>query len=500
LRTSGLLLHVTSLPGRFGVGDLGPAAYRFVDFLARAKQGLWQVLPLVPVDAGGSPYSSPSTFAGNPLLVSPEGLAADGLLTEDDLAHAPAFPAGRVDFARVIPFREALLRRAFARFEAGAAPALREAFAGFCARHAEWLDDYALFTALKAHHGGRAWTDWPRPLARREPAALDEARRALAAEVEVHRFAQFLFDRQWAALRAYAHARGVRIMGDLPIYVAHDSADVWAHPDRFLLDADGRPEAVAGVPPDYFSETGQRWGNPLYRWDRMRAAGFRWWIARITRTLGLVDLVRLDHFRGFEAYWSVPAEEETAVEGEWVEGPGAALFEAFERALGRPLPLVAEDLGTITPGVGALMERFGLPGMAVLQFAFGGDADNAYRPHNYRPNLVAYTGTHDNDTFLGWWTNGATPEERAVGRAYLGTGEPHWAAIRAVATSVADTAVFPLQDVLGLGSEARMNTPGREDDNWAWRFTDGQLTDDLADRLALLTEATGRVVQERRSA
>ncbi len=492
-RTSGLLLHVTSLPGRFGSGDLGPPAYRFVDVLARAKQGLWQVLPLVPVGEGHSPYASPSTFAGNPLLVSPEGLLEDGLLTADDLADAPAFPAGRVDFERVIPFREGLLRRAFERFEAGAAPALREAFGVFCVRHAAWLDDYALFAALKAHHGEQAWTDWPAPLAHRDAAALEAARRRHAEAVEAHRFAQFLFERQWAALRAYAHTRGVRLLGDLPIYVAHDSADVWAHPDRFLLDADGHPTAVAGVPPDYFSETGQRWGNPLYRWDRMREDGFRWWIARLTRTLDLVDLVRLDHFRGFEAYWSIPAGAETAEHGAWVEGPGAPLFEAFERAFGRPLPFVAEDLGEITPGVTALMARFGLPGMAVLQFAFGGDGGNGFRPHNFATNHVAYTGTHDNDTFRGWWEHGASPEERAVGRAYLGAGEPHWAAIRAVAASVADTAVFPLQDVLGLGTEARMNTPGREDGNWAWRFTEGALTDDLADRLALLTEATGRV-------
>jgi 4-alpha-glucanotransferase len=491
-RTSGLLLHVTSLPGPSGSGDFGPAAYRFVDFLARARQRLWQVLPLSPVGAGHSPYAGPSTFAGNPLLISLEGLVQDGLLTEADLDGVPGGGADRVDYERVIPYREERLRRATARFRDGAAPVLRAAFEDFAARHAGWLDDYALFTALKAHLGGQAWTDWPPPLVRREPAALAEARATLADAVAQHRVEQFLFERQWAALRAYAHARGVRVLGDLPIYVAHDSADVWANPDRFFLDNDGRPIAVSGVPPDYFSETGQLWGNPLYRWDRMREAGYRWWIGRLTRTLSLVDVVRLDHFRGFEAYWAVPAGEETAINGAWVEGPGAAVFEAFERVLGRPLPLVAEDLGTITPGVVALMERFGLPGMAVLQFAFGGDADNAYRPHHYKRNLVAYTGTHDNDTFLGWWQHGATAEERAVGRAYLGPGEPHWAAIRAIAASVAGTVVFPLQDVLGLGSDARMNTPGERDDNWAWRFTDDQLTDDVADRLALLTEATGR--------
>ena len=496
-RSSGLLLHVTSLPGRFGIGDLGPHAYRFVDALAGAGQALWQVLPLTPTGHGHSPYASPSTFAGNPLLVSPDALVEDGWLEESDLADAPDFPADRVDFDRVIAFKEALLRRAFERARADGLP---DAYAAFCERHAGWLDDYALFSALKAHHSDAAWTDWPMPLARRAPDALAAAREAHAEAIERHRFAQFVFDRQWGRLHAYARSKGVSLFGDLPIYVAHDSADVWAARDLFHLDPDGHPTAVAGVPPDYFSETGQRWGNPLYRWDRMRERGYAWWTARLTRTLDLVDLVRLDHFRGFEAFWAIPADEETAVDGQWVEGPGADLFDAFEHALGRPLPLVAEDLGLITPGVRALMEEFELPGMAVLQFAFG-DPTSEYLPHNYRRRLVAYTGTHDNDTTAGWWADGATAEERRFARRYLRLDElgadeydasVHWAAVRAVLASVAERAIVPLQDVLGLGSEARMNVPGQEDGNWAWRFAWDEVDADALARLRDLTVLYGR--------
>lgn len=489
-RSSGLLLHVTSLPGRFGIGDLGPHAHRFVDALAAAGQALWQVLPLTPTGLGHSPYASPSTFAGNPLLLSPDALVEDGWLEPGDLADAPVFPTGRVDFGRVIQFKEALLRRAFERARAGGLPG---AYAAFCERHAGWLDDYALFSSLQARYGG-AWTGWPLPLARRAPDALAAAREAHAEAIERHRFAQFVFDRQWRRLHTHARASGVAIFGDLPVYVAHDSADVWAHRDLFHLDPDGRPTAVSGVPPDYFSETGQRWGNPLYRWDRMRDAGYAWWTARLARTLDLVDLVRLDHFRGFEAFWAIPADEETAVGGRWVEGPGPGLFEAFERALGRPLPLVAEDLGVITPGVRALMERFELPGMAVLQFAFG-DPASEYLPHNYRRRLAAYTGTHDNDTVAGWW-DGLGEDERAFARRYLRldeTAEPtHWAAIRAALASVAERAVVPLQDVLGLGREARMNVPGQEGGNWAWRFDWADVPDDALARLRDLTELYGR--------
>ena len=496
LRSSGLLVHVTSLPSPFGIGDLGPGAYRFVDYLAAAGQRLWQVLPLVPAGLGHSPYASPSTFAGNAHLVSPERLVVDGLLTEDDLAGLPELPADHVDYARAIPLKEALLARAFERFRRGEGRVEAAALARFRERHAAWLDDYALFMALTERHtaeGCHTWADWPRALARRDPDALDGARRTLEEAVERRRFWQFLFDRQWTALRAYARERGVRVLGDLPIYVAFDSADVWAHPDLFHLDAAGQPTEVAGVPPDFFSETGQRWGNPLYRWDRMEATGFRWWKDRLARQLELVDVVRLDHFRGFEAFWAIPSDEETAVEGRWVEAPGEALFEALERALGKPLPIVAEDLGIITPAVRALKARFDLPGMVVLPFGLEGGEEHL--PHHYERAAVAYTGTHDNDTFAGWYAS-AKPAVRRFTRAYLGLEErdeaAHRAAVRAVLGSVADTAVIPLQDVLGLGSEARMNTPGSEAGNWAWRVTEDQLTAASAAWLRDLTEVYGR--------
>ena len=489
-RSSGLLLHVSSLPSPFGIGDFGSGAARFIDTLAAAGQSIWQVLPLTPVGDGFSPYASPSTFAGNPLFISPELLAEAGWLDASDLADVPAFPDDRVDFDRVTLFKKRLLRRAFARAQQTGLPA---AYRAFCTREAYWLEDYALFMTLRAHYG-ETWTAWPIPLARRDPEALDAARLAHANELELHRFGQFVFDEQWTALRAYAHSRGVQLFGDLPIYVAHDSADVWAAPHLFHLDPDGLPTAVAGVPPDYFSATGQRWGNPLYRWDRMREHGYRWWIARLARTLSLVDLVRLDHFRGFEAFWAVPADEATAINGRWVEGPGADLFRAFERGLGTPLPLVAEDLGLITPGVRALMSEFSLPGMVVLQFAFG-DPGSEYLPHHYHRAQVAYTGTHDNDTIVGWWAT-LGDHDRAFAERYLGldvSSEPlHWATVRAVLASVADRAVLAMQDVLGLGGEARMNVPGEEHGNWAWRFTWDAVTDDLVARLRTLTETYGR--------
>jgi 4-alpha-glucanotransferase len=495
-RTAGILLHPTSLPGPHGIGDLGPEAHRFVDFLASARQGLWQVLPLGPTGYGDSPYQCFSVFAGNPLLVSLEKLVEDGYLSSSDLGTAPAFPAGEVDFEAVRRFRVPLLAQAFERFSARASPAASRAFRSFCRAQRAWLEDYALFAALKDEHGGRPWHQWDRALSGRRPAALRDARRRLARQVEREKLVQFLFFSQWAALRRYGRERRLRLMGDLPIFAAHDSADVWAHPGLFQLRDDGTPAYVAGVPPDYFSATGQRWGNPLYRWDAMRRRGYGWWIDRFRATFALVDVVRVDHFRGLEAYWQIPAAEPNAIKGRWVKGPGAALFRVLERALGE-LQVVAENLGVITPEVEGIRERFGFPGMAILQFAFGTDPQGpSFRPHNYGQGTVAYTGTHDNDTTLGWWTSdgignstrteGEVREERDHCLRYLGRTdgrEINWAFIRAVVASVADTAVVPLQDVLGLGSEARMNVPARPAGNWRWRFRKEQLTPEIEGRL-----------------
>lgn len=502
-RLSGLLLSVPSLPSPFGIGDLGPGTYAFVDFLAASEQRVWQVLPLVPVGHGNSPYAGLSTFAGNPLLVSPESLRRAGLLADDDLAAPPSFPPAAVDYAAAEAYKTTLLRRAFARFEARPALLDEPAFFFFCQNQADWLDDYALFMALKEAHDGAAWTAWPRPLVRREPGALEHARRTLAREVRYHQFVQFVFAEQWRALKAYANRHGIRIFGDLPIYVAHDSADVWGHQDLFFLDDDGQPTVVAGVPPDYFSETGQRWGNPLYRWDRMQQQGFPWWTRRLEAALRQVDILRLDHFRGFGAYWEIPADEETAVRGRWVPAPGAALFETARQRLGK-LPVVAENLGIITPDVVALMEHFDFPGMAVLQFAFDSDTRSGFLPHHYTRNLVAYTGTHDNDTMMGWWKKpppSQPPDEavraRRFAHAYLhleGVPEAElpWAFVRAIMASVAQLALFPVQDVLGLGSEARLNTPGSDRGNWAWRLPEGALDVALARRLRHLTCLYGR--------
>lgn len=490
-RSAGILLHPTSLPGR-GVGDAGEEARRFVEWLAGAEQSVWQVLPLVPVDEGGSPYNGLSALAGNPLLVSPEALAREGLLDPADVGGED-LPRGRVDYPRAAAWKDALLRRAWEAFRAGAAPGLRGGFEAFRARHASWLDDYALFRALREERGGACWVEWEADVRLRRPEALADARERLADAVGRYAFRQFLFDREWGALREHAHARGVRIVGDVPIFVAYDSADVWAHPELFHLDAEGRPTVVSGVPPDYFSATGQRWGNPLYRWEVMQRRGYRWWVERFRRTLELVDVARVDHFRGFEAYWEIPAEEETALRGEWKPGPGAGLFHALRRELG-DLPLIAEDLGLITPGVEALRDDLGLPGMRVLQFAFGGDGRNPHLPANHPESAVAYTGTHDNDTALGWLQHGATPEEKEKLLRLVRDpgGELNWEMIRLVFESRAKLAVVPLQDVLGLGSAARMNTPGTDRGNWEWRVPEGVLTDPLRARLAEPTRATGR--------
>jgi 4-alpha-glucanotransferase len=503
-RTCGILLHPTSLPGRYGVGDLGREAYRFLDFLADAGQHLWQVLPLGPTGYGDSPYQCFSAFAGNTLLVSPEALREDGLLADEELSPAPAFPAERVDYGEAGRFKRALLRRACENFRAGAGgESLRAEFETFRAESVSWLGDYALYRALKAEREERAWTEWEEPLVRREPAALEEARARLSAEVEAEQFNQFLFFRQWAAVKAYANERGISIIGDIPIFVAHDSADVWSRPHLFKLDGLGRPLFVAGVPPDYFSRTGQLWGNPLYDWDRMREEDFGWWVSRVRALLRQVDIIRIDHFRGFAAYWEIPGGDRTAERGRWVMAPGSELFECVEEELG-VLPIIAEDLGFITPDVIGLRDEFDFPGMRILQFGFSTDSTNKDLPHNYVRNSVVYTGTHDNDTAVGWFASdpGAASvrsaaqveREKQFCLAYLDSDGRaiNWDFIRAAYASVADTALVPMQDVLGLGSEARMNTPATTSGNWAWRLPAGALGAELAGRLRTLAELYGR--------
>ncbi len=492
-RSSGVLLHPTSLPGPHGIGDAGSAAHRFVDWLASAGQSLWQVLPLGPTGFGDSPYQCFSAFAGNPLLVSPEALVADDLLSKHDLDGAPRLPPEHVDFGPVIGWKRELLARAAGRFAAGAGLRnLRTEFERWRSEHAAWLEDVALFLALKDAHGGAPWVEWEAPLRRREAAALSSARARLGEAVSAHAFAQWAFFRQWGQLRAYAALRGIALVGDAPIFVAHDSADVWANPSLFQLGDDGRPTAVAGVPPDYFSETGQLWGNPLYRWEEMAGDGYAWWLARLRAIFALVDRVRLDHFIGFTRCWSVPAGAPDARAGAFEPGPGAALFRALERGLGR-LPILAEDLGVLTPEVEALRDEFAFPGMKVLQFAFDSDADNVFLPHHHVPNSVVYTGTHDNDTTAGWWAS-ASEAERHHARTYLASPmrEPAWDLLRACMASVADTCIVPAQDLLQLGGGARMNFPGRPAGNWSWRAAPGSLDAPLAGRLRALTGLYGR--------
>ena len=502
-RAAGILLHVSSLPGRYGIGDLG-GGRALIDSLARARMGIWQVLPLSPTGYGDSPYQSLSAFAGNPLVVDLGELTAHGWLQTGDLAVAPNFPQERVDFERVAPWRTALLRRAFERFENAGSAADRADLEVFCRQSQFWLDDYALFAALKREFNEVEWTRWPPALASRIAAALNSSRARLAGEIRFQAFVQWCFFRQWRLLREHARARGVRIVGDLPIFVAHDSADVWANQSLFQLDSHGLPTVVAGVPPDYFSATGQLWGNPLFDWERMAADGYAWWIKRLGQAMQLFDFVRLDHFRGFEACWEIPAGAQTAAAGHWTPGPGAQFFTAATAALG-PLPLIAEDLGVITPAVEALRDQFAYPGMRVLQFAFGVDPKAPdYLPHNFIPHSVVYTGTHDNDTTVGWFHSrvgsGTTrsaeqiERERDFALRYLHSDgrEIHWDLIRLAMASVARLAVFPMQDVLGLGSEARMNLPSTTEGNWRWRMGAGQWTADHERRLYELADTYDR--------
>lgn len=504
-RTCGILLHPTSLPSQFGIGDFGDEALRFADQLHACGQGVWQMLPLGAPGTGNSPYQALSAFAGNPLLISPELLVRERYLNDGAVADAPEFPADSVDYDAVREWKVPLLTSAYGNFSRKASGEQKRAFKKFCSEHKAWLEDYALFSALRNEHGSdRSWTSWDKDLVHRKPDALQDARQRLKSDIDCQKFQQFQFYRQWDALRKHCAERRVLIMGDIPIYVSHESADVWGHPEQFCLDENGQPTEVSGVPPDYFSETGQLWGNPIYRWTEMEASRFQWWIERLRGTFRLFDLVRLDHFRGFEAYWAVPAGEKTAMNGRWIKAPGAHLFRRAKKVFGE-LQVVAENLGDITPEVEQLRHEFNFPGMAVLQFGFGSDPQaSTFQPHNFEREVFAYTGTHDNDTIMGWWNSEggdstrsaeAVRQEKAVAQRYLGPchEEINWKLMRVLLASIARAAIVPMQDVLGLGSESRMNMPGKGDGNWAWRMKPGAFTEELQDRLRDLAEIYERV-------
>ncbi len=502
-RASGVLLHPTSLSGDFGIGDLGGSAFDFVDFLVETSQRYWQILPLGPTGYADSPYQCFSAFAGNPLMISPEKMIEDGLITKEDLEGKPEFLSHKVDFGSVYDWKNQLLRATYAGFHHITSVDLRGKFETFCQENESWLDDYALYRAIKNQQMLRPWYDWPVELKLRDVAALQIAAEEMFDEIQAEKFYQFLFFRQWFLVKKYANHKGVKIIGDIPIFVALDSADVWCNQDKFKLNKDGSAKVVAGVPPDYFSETGQLWGNPIYDWEAMRRDDFRWWIARVLSTLQMVDIVRVDHFRGFAASWEVPGSDKTAENGRWVDVPGKELFVTLKRSLGE-LAVIAEDLGVITPDVEELRDGFGFPGMRILQFAFGGDAKNLDLPHNYINNCVAYTGTHDNDTTVGWFNSeagaGSTRDAIEIARErdyclkYLASdgAEIHWDFVRAVWASVADTAIVPMADLLGIGTEGRMNLPASASGNWHWRMTKDSISDEIAKRLKELTEIYGR--------
>jgi len=499
-RSSGILMHPTSFPGPYGIGDLGEPAYRFVDFLVSAGQSYWQVLPLSPTGYGDSPYQGLSAFAGNPMLISPDKLLQAGHLHPSDLAGVPDFPRERVDFGPVIDYKTALLDRAFANFRAGAPQGQWDAFRCFCDDQAAWLDDLALFMALKQAHGLRPWHEWEQGAAAREPGALERWRGELVGEIEKQKYLQWIFFEQWLALKEYANGLGVRVIGDIPIFVALDSADVWANPDLFHFDEDLRPTVQSGVPPDYFSETGQLWGHPLYRWDVMAEQDYAWWVARFQMAFTQADVVRIDHFRGFYNYWEVPAGEKTAIKGRWLYGPGPDIFRTVTEAIG-DVAIIAEDLGDFDEesraGVDALQQEFGYPGMKVLQFAFAAGPEDPFLPHNYdSPAWVVYTGTHDNDTVVGWYRETSTEDERDYARQYMATdaSDIAWDLIRLGWASVGNTAMTTTQDLLRLGHESRMNTPSTlGPPNWVWRMLEGALTPDIAARLKTLTAIYGRL-------
>ncbi len=490
-RASGILLHPSSLPSRGGIGDFGPASYDFLDFLFAARQSLWQILPLGPIGYGNSPYSSISAFAGNPLLVSLERLADAGWIDAGRLAVLPE-TISAVDYDHVRATKLPLLREAARTFLSNASGNARSRYESFCAQNSWWLDDYALFVNLRDHFKMQLWNQWPGPLCRREPAAMDEARRDFADEIGVSKVIQFAFWEQWRALHQAARRRGIRIIGDVAIFVSFDSADVWTYPELFKLNERLDPEVVAGVPPDAFSATGQRWGNPVYRWDVLRDRGYDWWVRRLQWALETCDLVRLDHFRGFESYWEIPASEPTAVHGRWMRGPNHHFFELLRQTLGG-FPFIAEDLGMITQEVHDLRLRLNIPGMKVLQFGFGNPGAHIYLPHRCEPNSVMYTGTHDNDTTLGWF-NCIQGEERRFAESYVGDDRMgiHWAFIRAAMTSPSRLSIVPLQDVLGLASDCRMNIPSVNSGNWSWRYLQGALVPEFARKLATLSEISDR--------
>lgn len=498
-RSSGILLHPTSFPSRFGIGDLGLEAYKFIDFLRDSYQQYWQVLPLGPTGYGNCPYAAYSAMAGNPMLISPEQLQEQGLLAEEDFVNIPVFDQCQVDYEQVKAVKIPLLKTACQNFKIKATPLQKKEFAGFCESKAYWLDDYALFMALKDAHNDTSWHTWEKELVKREPAAIEQAKQQLASEIFYYQFIQFEFFRQWSELKSYANMSGVYIIGDIPIYVAQDSADVWAHPHIFCLDEETRePALMAGVPPDYFSETGQLWGNPVYDWEELQKQDFKWWVGRFEAMLDYIDVIRIDHFRGFEAYWAVEQGEVTAINGEWMKAPGEELFDAIKDKLGT-LPVLAEDLGVITPEVEALRDKYDFPGMKVLQFAFGSDPGNPFLPFNYTRNAVVYTGTHDNDTTVGWFNQANDWEKRNL-LMYLGcisSEGVHWDVIRLALSSIANQAIIPLQDVLGLGSEGRMNFPSTAEGNWGWRYQQPMLTKELSERLKNLTQLYGRAPQEK---
>ncbi|MFP5212218.1 MAG: 4-alpha-glucanotransferase [Acidobacteriota bacterium] len=494
-RKSGVLLHVTSLPSPYGIGDFGKGAYGFADFLSSSGQSVWQMLPLNPSSGacGNSPYCSYSAFAGNTVLISPDILVEEGLLSPEDLEQGrPDFSASRVDYDMVSGYKSALVRKAFERFQSRP----RGEFDYFCRGNGYWLDDYALFASLKERFGGVSWIEWPREIRYREEEALARWRSELEERMLLEKFSQYLFHRQWTALKTYCNGKSIQMFGDMPIYVSYDSADVWANPANFKLDGERKPWVVAGVPPDYFSETGQLWGNPVYNWDALRDTRFGWWVSRMERNLDLFDLVRLDHFRGFVSFWEVPATEVTAINGKWVDVPVWDFFHTLSKRFPY-LPIIAEDLGTITPDVRELMTAFGFPGMKLLHFAFGWDMPaNPYIPHNHTENSVVYTGTHDNNTTRGWFVHDLSDDDRQrlfkyVGRSFS-EDESAWVLIRLAMGSVSSLAVIPMQDILGLGEEARMNTPSIANGNWAWRLFDEQLTPEVAERLLDMTRLCGR--------